>query len=50
MTRFLAFYRGIKRFFAIFSGSMKTGILNYLGDEVWLEIPGRRVLPQDTEE
>jgi len=32
-----------KNFFAIFSGSMKTGILNYLGDEVWLEIPDRRV-------
>jgi hypothetical protein len=40
-------------FFAIFSGTKKTGTLNYLRDEEWLEIPGRRVLPRrhrDTEE
>jgi hypothetical protein len=42
-----------KRFFAIFNGSMETGTLNCLRDEVCLEIPSRRVLPRrhrDTEE
>ena len=28
---------------------MKTGILNYSGDEVWLEIPGRRVFTTEAQ-